>query len=54
MKGYRVYVPKERLEMVNQNVCNIETLTDIRDSGLGKALHGAEGQKDLDGNHGKR
>ena len=45
MKGYRVYIPKDRIVMVTQNV---ETLNDNRNTQLLRFLKGIVDQERLD------
>ena len=47
MKGYRVYLAKDRVVVVTQHVKYIETLIDIPDSKRSEDLRGIDGQEEL-------
>ena len=48
MKGYRVYIPKDRIVMVTQHVRNVEALSDNQNSQLSRYLKGVVYQEELD------
>ena len=49
MKGYRVYIPRERIVVATQHVRNDKNLTDLQDGELVNDLHSIDGQEGLDG-----
>ena len=47
-KGYRVYIPKDRIVMVTQHVRNVETLNDNQNYQLSRFSKGVIDQEELD------
>ena len=46
MKGFRVFIPIERVVVVTQHVKNVETLTNVQGRDINKTSHGTEGQEE--------
>ena len=46
MKGFRVFIPIERVVVVTQHVKNVETLTNVQGTDINKTSHGTEGQEE--------
>ena len=45
-KGYKVYIPKDKVTAVTQHVRNIKAPKDVRDAELGPDLNGANRQEE--------
>ena len=46
MKGYRVFIPIERIVVVTQHVKNVKNLTDVQVRDINKMLHVTNGQQE--------
>ena len=53
-KGYRVYLPKERIVVVTKHVQNIETRTNQQECKPLEVLQDVEGQEESEVNYGDR